>query len=82
MALKLTEKKALNEFIDEKIKSGYGIVFDFKVSERTILLKTQISKENYSVANQYIKKHADKTWWNSTGWQTQTTTFDKETKVI
>ena len=22
------------------------------------------TKENYSVANQYIKKHADKTWWN------------------
>ena len=31
MGLKLKEKKALNEFIDGKIKSGYGIVFDFKV---------------------------------------------------
>ena len=63
MGLKLKEKKALNEFIDNKIKSGYGIVFDFKV-QKDKTLKTQISKENYSVANQYIKKHADKTWWN------------------
>mgnify|MGYP003675949046 FL=1 len=62
MGLKLKEKKALNEFIDNKIKSGYGIVFDFKV-QKDKTLKTQISKENYSVANQYIKKHAEKTWW-------------------
>ena len=63
MGLKLKEKKALNEFIDGKIKSGYGIISDFRVQKHDTL-KTQISKENYSVANQYIKKHADKTWWN------------------
>ena len=63
MGLKLKEKKVLNEFIDGKIKSGYGIVFDFKV-QKDKTLKTQISKENYSIANQYIKKNAHRTWWN------------------
>ena len=62
MGLKLSEKKILNQFIDDKIKSGYGIILDFKVQKHDYL-KTQISKENYSVANQYIKKHAEKTWW-------------------
>tara|TARA_R100000988_G_scaffold89159_1_gene52516 strand:- start:4 stop:243 length:240 start_codon:yes stop_codon:yes gene_type:complete len=62
MALKLSEKKALNEFIDGKIKSGYGIILDFKVQKHDTL-KTEISKENYSAANQYIKKNAHRTWW-------------------
>ena len=62
MGLKLSEKKALNKFIDDKIQSGYGIILDFRVQKHEVL-KTKISKENYSVANQYVKKHAEKTWW-------------------
>ena len=63
MGLKLSEKKTLNAFIDSKIKSGYGIISDFRVQKHDTL-KTQISKENYSAANQYIKKNAHRTWWN------------------
>ena len=37
MALKLSEKKVLNEFIDEKIKSGYGIISDFRVQKHDTL---------------------------------------------
>ena len=62
MGLKLSEKKVLNEFIDGRIKSGYGIILDFRVQKHNTL-KHQIAKENYSAANQYIKKHAEKTWW-------------------
>ena len=79
MALKLSEKKALNEFIDGKIKSGYGIVFDFKV-QKDKTLKTQISKENYSVANQYIKKHAEKTWWRQSVGKPQQPTLIRKRK--
>lgn len=63
MALTFKEKNILNEFIDEQVKSGYGIIFDFKIQNNTTL-KKQISKESYSAANQYIKKNADKTWWH------------------
>ena len=63
MALTFKEKQILPDYIDEQVKSGYGIIFDFKIQNNTTL-KKQISKESYSAANQYIKKNADKTWWH------------------
>ena len=63
MALSDKEKKILDIFIEERIKSNYGIVYGFKVSQDKDL-KVKIKKEKYAEANQYLKLHHDKTWWN------------------
>ena len=63
MALTIAEKKILDAFIDERVKSNYGIIYGFKVSQDNDL-KKKIKKEKHAEANQYLKKNHDKTWWN------------------
>ena len=63
MALSDKEKKILDIFIEERIKSNYGIVYGFKVSQDKEL-KTKIKKERHAEANQYLKKKHELTWWN------------------
>ena len=63
MALTQKEKDILEDFIQEKINTGYGIPYSFSIKQNKDL-KKQIKKEKHDDANSYIRKNVERTYYD------------------
>ena len=63
MALTQKEKDILEDFIQEKINTGYGIPYSFSIKQNKDL-KKQIKKEKNDDANSYIRKNVERTYYD------------------